>query len=792
MQFNLRWLEEWLGTPLEPQALSHRLTMAGLEVDSLAPASKRLSHIIAGCIQRIEPHPNADRLKVCKVDIGEQDLLQIVCGATNTYEGMYVPVALVGGQIDDMKINRVDIRGIQSDGMLCAAVELGLNNGTEGLFDLSGEVAVGTNIVDYLSLDDTIFNLDLTPNRSDCLSLLGLAREVAALSGDKLKDDVHTEVKSINDDEISLQVQESEACPRYLYSVVAGLDATAKIPLWLGERLRRCGIQLVHPVVDVMNYVMLELGQPLHAFDLDKIKGDITVRLAQSGEHIDLLNGKQAVPLDKATLLIADDAGPIAIAGIMGGSRCAVDTDTTNVLIECAYFSPAAILGRARLYGLHTDASHRFERGVDFQLQKRAIERARVLLSQICGGEFGRVREKVSASDFPERNAIELNYETIERCLGVTPDRHQIARDLSNLGLGIKPRRGGWTCVPPSFRFDLSIESDLIEEIGRIYGYDHIAGTLPSFAPTSTALQRQDSSLEHWSDRLVSLGYHEAITYGFTAAESCSAFPEVPDLILDNPVSPELSVMRPSLWPNLLKVLTYNLHRQQSSLRLFEVGRKFLHQENKLFQPTVIAGLVYGNVFPEQWGRPSSKCDFYDIKGDVESLLQPWRDDLIFEPGTVPLLHPGQAVQILVKDQVIGSLGMLHPAYQQIFDVVQEVFLFEIEPDKLDAAVAIQFEKLSRFPFVRRDISVIVLENVNVVQLLNAIEGLELSILVKVVVFDVYTDAKASTAQKSLTFGLTFQKASDTLEDEEINQGVKEIIEVLAHKFNATIKGATV
>ena len=717
MKVCLSWLEEWLGSSLDPRMLADQLTMAGLEVDKLDTVAAAVTDVVVARVRRIESHPNADRLKICFVDDGSDKLLQVVCGAANVREGMYAPLARIGAQLGEIEIERAELRGVTSHGMLCSAQELGLDEDASGLMELDGEVAVGTNVAEYLHLNDMVLDLDLTPNRADCFSIAGVAREVAAMQGEYLKPPRQHTVSGVHSRIFPLQVREPAACPCYLARIVHNIKDTARTPLWMKERLRRSGIRALHPVVDVMNYVMMELGQPMHAFDLDRLQGHVEVRYAQDGELIELLDGS-TTELQAETLLVADERAPIALAGIIGGAASAVRQGTRNVLIECAFFTPEALLGKARKYALHTEASLRFERGVDPQLQLRAMERACELLAQIVGGEFGPVNQ--AAEPVRPRQRIPLRYTALVKRLGVEIDHREVSKMLTCLGCRVKSCKGGWYCTPPSYRFDLDIEEDLIEEVGRLYGYDKIVA--PPAVMTMRA--RQSSAVCHERDdllcrRLVERGYLEVVTYSFVDPDWLAMVSDEAGLTLSNAVSPAMSVMRTSLWPGLLKTLRHNLNRQQERIRIFELGRCF-SADNEY---KVLAGLAYGDAYPEQWGLPRRASDFYDVKGDLESLLQMQLPVLWYERSSQRGLHPGCAAELLLDGEHLGYIGALDPAVTRRLDIRGDVFVFELKPDALPPDTAVRTQETSRYPWVRRDISVTVPADVNVAQIRACIRG---------------------------------------------------------------------
>lgn len=781
MKFCSSWIEEWLKTPVEPQALAETLTMAGLEVDKLSPAAAPSSGVVVGHVRHVAAHPNAERLKLCEVDAGGAKPVTVVCGADNVHEDAFVPFAPVGAWVNGLEIGEAEIRGVVSRGMLCSAAELGLEETSAGLLELDEPVAAGTDFTEYMKLDDTVFELDLTPNRADCFSVLGIARELAVIRGFQLEPPRQDAVAAAHARRFPVQVAEPRACPRYLARIAENVDSAARTPLWMKERLRRSGVRAVHPVVDVMNYVMLELGQPLHAFDLDKLEERIEVRYARSGESIEIIGGGRLEP-DQRTLLIADARGPVALAGIIGGGGSAVSESTRNVLIECAFFSPQAVVGRARSYGLHTEASLRFERGVDRSLQRHALERACELLEQITGGEFGEV-EEVAAPE-PEPRSIGLRHDALVHRLGVEVDRSSASRILTHLGCRMRPCKGGWRCTPPPHRFDLEIEEDLIEEVGRIYGYDKITGGVSTVAvqagePLETARERND----RWSDRLVERGYFEVITYSFVEPEILAEFDRTPPLALTNAVSPATSVMRTSLWPGLLKTLQHNLNRQQERVRIFEAGRCFAGRDERL----MLAGLVHGGVRPEQWGEASRACDFYDLKGDVESLFA-GSPTPVYERSTHRGLHPGQAADVVLDGKRIGCLGALSPPVAQRLGVSREVFLFELDLGALPPPGVARFEAISPYPSVRRDISIAVPPGVGAERIAACIRGLGLGLLRDIVFFDVYEDEKMEEGRKSMALGLIFQDVSSTLSDEVCAKLVDKVVAALSQSLKINLR----
>ncbi|HSH28745.1 MAG TPA: phenylalanine--tRNA ligase subunit beta, partial [Thiohalobacter sp.] len=624
MKVSEQWLREWVNPPVDTQALAEQLTMAGLEVDSIEPAAGEFDSVVVGEVLEIAPHPDADKLRVCRVEAGQDgDPLQIVCGAPNVHQGMRAPVALVGGSLPGgLRIKKAKLRGVESFGMLCSARELGLSEEHAGLMALPVDAPVGTDIRDYLELDDRIIEVDLTPNRGDCLGIAGIAREVALLNDCETTPPQIAPVVAAVDDTFPVTVAEPEACPRYLGRVIRGIDPEAVTPLWLQERLRRGGIRPLGPVIDVTNYVLLELGQPMHGFDLARLQDGIEVRLARPGERLVLLDGRE-VELAADSLVIADGSGPLALAGVMGGEASGVGEATRDLFLECAFFDPLHIAGRARAYGLQTDSSYRFERGVDPELQLRALDRATQLLLAICGGRPGPVIEMTSDIHLPRRPAIRLRSERIRRLLGFELKAAEVAGILEGLGCAVDAERENWSVIPPSHRFDLAIEADLIEELGRVHGYNRLPSRAPAGRLQMTPQREEQVTLNRLRLSLVERGYQEAITYSFVdAALQTRLDPERAAIPLANPLSADLAVMRSSLWPGLLTALGHNLRRQQARVRFFECGLNFISQDNEIQQQSYIAGALCGSALPEQWGAVDGGLDFFDVKADVEALLR--------------------------------------------------------------------------------------------------------------------------------------------------------------------------
>ncbi|BAO44241.1 phenylalanine--tRNA ligase subunit beta [Thiolapillus brandeum] len=791
MQFSESWLREWVNPQASTEELADALSMAGLEVDGVSPAAPAFNGVVIGKVLDCQRHPDADKLSVCQVDIGAGEPVQIVCGAKNVAADMKVPVAVVGAVLPgDFRIRKAKLRGQQSLGMICSASELGLAESSDGIMPLPQDAPVGDDFRAYLQLDDSLIDVDLTPDRGDCLSIAGIARDVGVIYAAEVTDWKIPEVPAGIDDRQEVRLEAAEACPRYTCRIVRGVDARAETPLWMVERLRRSGIRAISPVVDITNYVMIELGQPMHGFDLDRLSGTIHVRFSQGGEKLTLLDGSD-VDVQQGTLLIADDEKPLALAGIMGGEASGVVEDTRDILLESAFFSPTAIIGKARAYGLHTDSSHRFERGVDWQLQIRALERATDLLLHIAGGEAGPVVEAVAGDQLPESPEIHLRRFQIPRILGVEIDDATISDILKRLGMGVETTQDGWRVRAPSWRFDIAIEADLVEEIGRIYGYANIPENLSSAPVSVQGVPEAALHLDRIKDLLVDRDYQEVVTYSFISPELAELLtPKARPIRLANPISADMSVMRASLWPGLLSTLQYNLARQQDRVRLFETGQIFLAEGEDIRQPDMFAGLIYGDRLPEQWANPTGKVDFYDLKGDVEAVLgmvdnlhgfdiQPVKDDA---------LHPGQSAVILRNAEEIGRLGMLHPALQAKLDIPGNVFLFQIRLQGLEKGRIPAYAAVSRYPAIRRDLALLVGRDVSWGEVEAVARKAAPEIVRDIRIFDVYTGDNIDSGLKSLALSLILQDYSHTLTDEETERAVKAVLDALRTELSAKLR----
>jgi phenylalanyl-tRNA synthetase beta chain len=791
MKFSEKWLREWVDPPVSSEELVEQLTMAGLEVDSVEPAGTASGGVVVGEVLSVEAHPNADKLRVCRVAAGGEEALQVVCGAANVRAGGKYPLAMVGARLPGIAgIRKSKLRGVESHGMLCSARELGMGDDHHGLLELPDEAIAGTGLQELLGLDDHMIEVDLTPNRGDCLGIEGIAREVGALTQSPVTAIDIDPVPDAIPDRLAIDVQAPQACPRYLGRVIRGIDAGAATPLWMREKLRRSGLRSIDPVVDVTNYVLLELGQPMHAFDLHQLRGGICVRYARDDEELTLLDERR-VSLDCDTLLIADHEKPLAIAGVMGGIDSGIRDNTTDLFLECAWFAPEAIVGRARHYAMHTDSSHRFERGVDFELQHRAMQRATRLLLEITGGQAGPVVEVVAAKHLPKRDPITLRHGRINRVLGMVPDTNAVTGILERLGMGVEQAGEQWRVSPPSFRFDIAIEADLVEEIGRVYGYER----LPSYALTGTlemqAAPEYGATIDRLSEALVDRGYQEVITYSFVDPELQSQVnPGYRPVPLANPISSEMSVMRTSLWPGLLTALQHNRKRQVSRLLLFEHGLRFRSQDNEVMQDYVIGGVLAGARNPEHWDGQPESADFYDIRSHVEMLvaLSGQAKNCRFLPGSHPALHPGQTAAISVNGRDIGWLGRIHPALAGGQDLEPDTFLFELEYDALKHAEAVRFHEISRYPSIRRDLAMVVDSALPSVELETVVKSLAGELLRDMVIFDVYQGKGIETGRKSIAFGLILQDSSRTLTEEDVEAVVSRVTDGLREKFGAQLR----
>ena len=791
MKFSELWLREWVNPPVSTETLADQLTMLGMEVEDVAAAAPILDGVVAGRVGSVEKHPDADKLFVCTVTKDAASAVVVVTGAPGVKPGCCYPYAGVGTVLPgSAEIKETDIRGVASTGMLCSAAELGLSEEADELFLLADDSMPGTAVSGLMRLDDRVFDIGLTPNRGDCLSINGIAREIAVINQMPFDPPVNTSpVVAGHDHSRSINLVAPDGCPRYVGRIINNIDMSRPSPLWLREKLRRCGLRSLNPVVDITNYVMLELGQPMHAFDNAKLTGAISVRYAAAGEEITLLDGESRVmPAD--TLVIADTERALAMAGVMGGLESAVSDNTRHVFLESAFFTPLVVAGRARQFGMHTDASHRFERGVDFMLQRRAMERATQLIMEICGGEPGPVTEAVVEQALPKRPNVGLRSTAAKDLLGEAIDMKQCAGILTRLGLEeIASDADSRHFNIPSHRFDISIEADLIEEVARIYGYRNIKSALP---PANLAMRKPDfrERLDLMRRVLVNRGYQEAVTYSFVSHTLQSRlFPEVESIVLLNAISTDMERMRLSLWPGLLTALQHNLNRQQERVRLFETGKIF-SSNGEIQQSLVIGGVSYGKVEPEQWDSRAESADFYDIKADAEAVLAACCGPISaeFRPVSCAALHHGKAAEIIYNGRRIGLVGTLHPRIQSNLEIAEEVCLFEICLESVPEEIQSKLRIISKFPTVRRDLSILVDNEVPASDLLKNVATAASDLLSNLDLIDVYQGQPVAEGKKSVTFGLTFQQTSDTLTDLEVDSAVAHILDSLSSVFGAQLR----
>ena len=798
MKFSEQWLRSWVNPSITTQEMCDQLTMAGLEVDGVEPAAAEFSEVVVARVESLEKHPDADKLNVCQVTDGAETR-QIVCGASNVREGLIIPLAKIGavlpgpGQGETWKIKPAKLRGVESAGMLCSEKELGLADSADGLMELPEDAPIGQDIREYLQLDDSIIELDLTPNRGDCLSITGIARELGVLNQCEVTEQLWEPYKQTITDEFPVEIEATEACTHYAGRVIKGINPGAQTPLWMLERLRRGGIRGLSPVVDITNYVMLELGQPMHAFDLQKLDGKITVRYAEKSEKVTLLDGK-SVDLQESTLVIADDSSILALAGVMGGEDSAVDDTTTDIFLESAFFKPEVIAGKARSYGMHTDSSHRFERGVDTQMQVHAIERATELVREICGGDVGPVLEHKTAAHPEEVLPIHLRSDQIRRVLGIELAESEVTEIFQRLGMEVKVYPDGWLVKAPSFRFDIEIEADLLEEVVRVFGYNNIPRTQPSYHAVVQSQPEARNSLDELKRCLVNRGYYEAISYSFVDPKWQDILdPQAKTIALANPLSSEMSVMRTTMWVGLLSALKYNVNRQQSRVRLFETGLCFRPATegagvDAISQEPMFAGVICGDIHDEQWAEQMQKVDYFDIKADVEALLSYSAADSVFAAAEHPALHPGQSACIKQDAEIVGWLGALHPSVQKALDIDPRVYVFEIKQSAIANNRIPEFAPLSRFPEVRRDLAILVDEATPVSDILSVINETSSDLVKETQLFDIYQGKGVDQGIKSVAFGLILQEFSRTLTDKEVDSEIQNIVSTLNQQFAATLR----
>ncbi|MCY7296378.1 phenylalanine--tRNA ligase subunit beta [Alteromonas sp. a30] len=797
MKFSEKWLREWVNPALSREELAEQITMAGLEVDSVSPVAGDFTGVVVGEVVECGQHPDADKLRVTKVNIGGEELLDIVCGAPNCRLGLKVAVAVVGAVLPgNFKIKKAKLRGQPSHGMLCSFSELGISDDHDGIIELPADAPIGTDIREYLDLDDVTIEVDLTPNRADCLGLMGLAREVGVLNNQDVNMLGIQPVSPSIDDTLSIELEAGEACPRYLGRVIRNINLSATSPIWLQEKLRRSGVRSIDPVVDVTNYVLLELGHPMHAFDLDKLNGGIKVRFPKEGEKLTLLDGNE-VEVKPDTLLIADHNEAVAMAGIFGGLHSGVSDESKHIFLESAFFAPLAIAGKARQYGLHTDASHRYERGVDFKLQRTAMERATQLLLDIVGGEAGPITEAVLEQHLPKAKHIRLRLAKLNKLIGIEFEKQTVTEILTRLGLDVSEHEAHWDVIAPSFRFDFAIEEDLIEEVARVYGYNNIPNVNPQASLKMRQAKESQISTNELKQVLVDRDYQEAITYSFVDPKVQSQlFPDVDGLVLPHPISSDMSVMRVSLLTGLMQAVSHNQKRQQSRVRLFETGLRFVPDETAemgIRQEQMIAGVISGLALPESWDTDGRKCDFFDVKGDVEALLSQCVQPGQFrferaDANTVKMLHPGQAAAVFNGDTLVGYVGALHPKFEKTLSLNGKVFVFELAISALGDKDIPSAKEISKQSASRRDLAVVVKEEVPAADILSSVEKCGVNQLVGLNLFDVYRGEGISEGYKSLAISLTLQDDERTLEEAEIQSIVNTVVDKLGTEFGASLR----
>lgn len=794
MKFSEQWLRTWVNPELDSLALSEQLSMAGLEVDSIEPVAPAFSGVVVGEVVKCWQHPDADKLQVTEVNIGANEPVTIVCGAPNCRTGLKVAVATVGAVLPgDFKIKKAKLRGQPSHGMLCSNSELGLNDDHDGIIELPADAPVGMDYRDYLQLNDVILDVDLTPNRADCLGMRGIAREVGVLNRLAVQAPAIEAVPAQHDEQRDIVLDAPAACPRYLGRVIRHINLNADTPLWMQERLRRSGIRSIDPVVDVTNYVLLELGHPMHAFDLDQLQGSIHVRMAAAEEKLTLLDG-QEVTLTNDVLVIADEVKPLAMAGIFGGQGSGVTANTRHIFLESAFFAPSAIAGRARRYGLHTDASHRYERGVDPELQRTAMERATALLLEICGGEPGPIVEAKSDEHLPKAAQVSLRAERLAKVLGIHIEAAEVTEILQRLDFVVTATEQGWDVIVPSFRFDIRIEEDLIEEVARIYGYHRIQAAAPAAQLRMIPRREGNLTTDQLKRVLIDRGYQEAITYSFVDPKhQAMLFEEVAALTLPFPISVEMSSMRVSLWPGLIGAVAHNQKRQQQCLAFCETGLRFIpdvNAENGVVQQPMIGGIRAGKAYPEHWQEGERHVDFYDIKGDVEALLALTgkADEFRFVADQHSALHPGQSAAIFKGDKLVGYIGAIHPQYEKALGLSGRTFVFELELAAVTERSIPVAQAVSKYPSIQRDLAIVVKATIPAGEIFTAIENIGVNHLVDLHLFDVYQGAGVAEGYRSLALSLTLQHPERTLEDNEINAAVKTVVEMLTSEFGATLR----
>lgn len=789
MKFSEQWLRSFVDPQISTADLAEKLTMAGLEIESIVPAALDFRGVVVGEVLEVEKHPDADKLHICKVDVAAEEVLEIVCGARNVRTGLKVAVAKVGAVLpENFKIKQAKLRGVVSSGMLCSESELGLAKTSAGIMELPKDAGVGGDFREYLEINDNIIDVSITPNRGDCLSIRGMAREVAALTKAELNSINIEDVTATISDNFNVEIKAQSECSHYCGRVIKGVNSKAATTLWMQERLRRSGINTISAIVDITNYVMLELGQPLHAFDLDKLHGKISVRHAKAQEKLTLLD-QQELTLNERDVVIADQNEALALAGVMGGLASSVTDVTQDIFLESAGFDVVAVANTAKRHGLQTDSSYRFERGVDPELQNIAIERATALILEIAGGQAGPIIDVVGGQGY-SRAIIQLRRERIKRILGIEIPDAEIVGILQRLGMFVEKTGEGWQVTVPGVRFDIVQEIDLIEELIRVYGYDEVPVHRPKAALAIQAESNTFLSLTRIRSFLVDKGYNETITYSFVDKKQQQIlFPEVNSIELNNPISQDMAVMRISLWPGLLKTIKYNQSRQQERLRLFESGLCFTEKEGALQQYSMLGGAVVGSAFPRQWGIPKRKADFFDVKGDIEALLSLTNRTISFKADTHTALHPGKCAKIYLDKIFIGYVGEIHPKVKQKLSLQGDIFLFELSLNELSEIVIPQFQRISKYPQVERDLALLVDAKVSSKELFDLLFNKGGQLLKDVQLFDIYTGTGVAEGKKSVALRLILQHASRTLMDSEVEDYIKQLLQELKSSLNVELRG---
>ncbi|MCB1936625.1 MAG: phenylalanine--tRNA ligase subunit beta [Nitrosomonas sp.] len=787
MKFSENWLRTFVNPDYSGEELAHALTMAGLEVESYEPVAASFEKVVVAEVLKVEKHPEADRLNVCQVNVAKhaEEPLQIVCGAPNVRPGIKVPCAMIGAQLPGMTIKKAKLRGVSSSGMLCSERELGISESADGLLILPDDATAGQDFREYYALNDKVFTLKLTPNRADCLGVYGVAREISAITGTALKQMQIEAVPAEIQDKLEMHISVPEACPLYCGRIVRDVNLAVETPLWMKQRLERSGLRSINAVVDITNYVLLETGQPMHAFDLAKLDGAITVRYANADEKIKLLNDSE-ISLTPDMLLIADDRKPLALAGIMGGLDSGVALSSKDIFLECAFFAPDVIAGKSFTLGFSSDSAHRFERGVDFSATGSIMEYATRLILSVCGGKAGPVVE--AKKQLPQRQPVVVRTERVRRVLGVFLTVEQISEFFERLQFVFTEIDGVFSVTPPSYRFDLAIEEDFIEELARIYGYDSIPAQQPKIESVMLP-EREDlltpAALKHM---LVLRDYQEVVNYAFVdqSWENDLLQNKTP-IVLKNPIASHMGVMRSSLIGGLMANLQFNLNRRQDRVRLFEMGGCFENDASGNYrQIDRLAGLGYGFAHPEQWGESSRLIDFFDVKSDIEMLFQ--AREIEFKTGVHPAFHPGKSARIMVEQNAAGWLGELHPHWQKKFDLPKPVILFELTLGALLPRSLPYAHEISKYPPVRRDIAVIVDNEINVQTLLAALQENKPEMVTEIALFDMYRGKSVDENKKSLAFKIMLQDVEKTLTDEDVDKTIVQLLDVLEQKFGAILR----